>query len=126
MPSVRENEKLRCTAKDTKLSQCDRVMDNTEKTNGNSKPPVKNTSFTNASGQSPKLAHDNNGSECLRIDKKSMKIKEVEKTDYSDSGVSPESDKCDLKSLTHKDDDSYCEKMNKQELKTEKVGDISY
>lgn len=119
MPPVSENRKLGYTAKDAKSS--DRVTDKTKKTNSISKPPLEITSHTNASGQPHKLAHDNNGTEFLETTKQPNEGKEVERIDYSDSRVSPRSDKYDQKSLTCKDNDAYFEKINKQELKTEKV-----
>ena len=122
MPPVWEDRKY--TAKDSKSSQCDHVTDKTKRTNGKSLSPLENTNHTNTSGQPQKLAHDDNGMECVNTNKqcttKFTNGKEVERADYLDSRVPPESDKYDLKSLMHQN------KIRKQELTTEKVGDDSY
>ena len=121
MPPVWEDRKY--TAKDSKSSQCDHVTDKAKETNGKSLSSLENTNHINTSGQPHKLAHNDNGMECVNTNKQSMKFtngKEVERADYLDSRVPPEPDKYDLKSLMHQN------KIRKQKLMIEKVGDDSY
>ena len=119
MPPIRENK--RYSAENSKSSQCDHAADKSKKTNGNWETSLESTDPTNTSEQPHRLARDDIGTERLKEAKHPVKFneqKEVE-ADYSD--------RCDLKGLIHKDVDTYFEKTDKQELKTEKVNiDDSY
>ena len=119
MPPIRENK--RYSAENSKSSQCDRTADKSNKTNGNWATSLGSMDPTNTFEQPHRLARDDIGTECLKAAKHPVKFNEQKKVeaDYSD--------RCDLKGLMHKDVDTYFEKTDKQELKTEKVNiDDSY